>query len=149
MKRAALVLVLVLTQAGCLMPHTMPNGKVERVFALQVGANVQVLDFCGESGVVYPSHGYIDDVIANGVRTLPGRPTWIAAPLANGLSEYAVSMTYGEIRNGELVGAVSRSFPVNRHQGSQRFQWVLTPDGSWGGGGGSNLYIDRCPGARR
>ena len=141
MKKLFLVALapLILWTSGC-MYHTNARGVTVRVPAIQVGANVQVLDFCAyaQNSVIYASHG----PALNGQEVLPGQAFWVALPTERGLDEYSVSLTYVSSTNG---GSVSRSFPVNYNQGSQRFQWVLTRDTNRYSGGGSNVYIDWCP----
>jgi hypothetical protein len=144
MKKIILVFGILILASGC-MYQTMPNGITKVVPAAQVGANVLVLDLCGgDPGILYGTAGR--SVL--GIRTIPGQEFWVAMPSQNGLETYSVSLTYVAVRDGTQIGSVSQSFPVNHYRGSQRFQWVLTPDRS-GGGGGRNVYIDRCPRSER
>ena len=143
-RKVVVVALVALATSACAMHQTRPDGVTERVPSLQVGANVQVLDLCGgEPGMLYGTHGYA----VNGLRTLPGRHFWVAMPTESGINTFSVGLTYVAMSGGMPRGSVSRSFSVNHHRGSQRFQWVLTKDWrGWGrGGGGSNVLVDACP----
>lgn len=140
-RKIAVVALVALATSACAMRQTFPDGVTRRVPAPQVGANVQVIDLCGgEPGVLYGTHGYAVD----GLRTMPGRDFWVALPSDDGLRTHSVALTYVAMLGGRPRGSVSQSFPVNRYQRSQRFQWILTRDRGRSGGGGS-VYVDLCP----
>lgn len=146
MRKMILVFVLAILANGCAMLQTMPDGRNMLVPATQVGANVQVLDLCGykEHSRLFGTDGYAQ----GGLEVLPGREFWVAMSTRNGTQARSVALTYVAMSDGQVIGSVSQSFPVNLYEGTRKFQWVITRDRS-SFGGGQGIYVSRCPSTAR
>lgn len=149
MNRFFTIILIALALEGCgamgtmTVPSTNPSYVVPMgtrpVIFLQRGVQLQVFNNCsGTPAKLYPSHPMRGQAE---VSVPPGPPTWV--PMAPNLLEVSdrVSATVHFFEGDMIVGTVSRSFRIDRYS-TQRVQWILGGDR---GGGGQNVYVDRCP----
>lgn len=134
------VLVLV-TGCGYATVPTAPSSthyEVKPVIFLQRGVNAQVINFCSERAVLYPTHPF--PTKGGAIELPPGQPIWVAmAPNFLEMSRGLVA-TVVFYEKGVQMGTITRSFRIDRNS-TQRVQWVLGGDR----GGGRNVFVDRCP----
>ena len=147
----AAVLVLV-TMSGCtgmgyVTVPTVPSStqhETKPALFLQRGVNAQVINNCSEHAVLYPAYPSMDPrhpTKGAAIELPPGQPIWVAmAPNFLEMSR-GLAATVVFFEKGIQMGTVSRSFRIDRNS-TQRVQWILGGDR---GGGGQNIFIDRCP----
>ncbi len=140
-------ILVIATMSGCagMGYATVPTGQsstqyeVKPVWFLQRGVNAQVINYCSDRAVLYPTHPFPSN---NGAIELPpGQPVWVA--MAPNLLEMSrgLAATVVFYEKGIQMGTLSRSFRIDRDS-TQRIQWIL---GGERGGGGQNVFVDRCP----
>ncbi|MGB3922023.1 MAG: hypothetical protein WBL19_01910 [Minisyncoccia bacterium] len=138
----AAVLVSGCTGLGYTTVPTVPSStqyEVKPVWFLQRGVNAQVINFCSSRAVLYPTYPFPTN--GEAIELPPGQPVWVA--MAPNLLEMSrgLAATVVFYEKGIQMGTVSRSFRIDQYS-TQRVQWILGGDR---GGGGQNVFVDRCP----
>lgn len=131
------IIVVALMASGCATVPTVaaPSGT-QRIIFLQVGVMLQVFNNCSTTpGRLYPSTG-------GEVLVPAGRPTYVPMASMPLMATRSLSATYQVFEGDVMVGSISRSFYIDRYQGTQTVQWVIGGDGY---GGGRDVVNERCP----
>lgn len=150
MNRFFVTMLVVLTMSGCgaIGYTSIPTGsstmEVRPFFFYQRGVNLQVTNLCSHEAKLYPAHPSNDPrhpTKGMVVDLPPGMPVWV--PMQPEFLEYSkgLAVTVFFFEKGINMGTVNRSFRIDRDS-TQRVQWII---GGERGGGGQNVFVDRCP----